>query len=71
MSKVQAILFDKDYWNVKLIVDFLHEHKFKPIKKMHITDQYYRIRIRNPLKTKRYRTKEIMPGLKFIIEYSN
>ena len=68
MSKIQAILFDKHHWTFNKIAEFLVEHDFNPIKKMHITDNYYRIRLRKPNKTKKYRTKKINDGLKFIIE---
>lgn len=69
MSKVQSILFDKNYWNIRNIVDFLYDHDFEPIKGMHITNNYYRVRIKHPLKNKSYRTKNISEGLKFIIEF--
>jgi len=68
MTKVQSILFDKNYWSIRNIVDFLYDHNFHPIKNMHITGKYYRVRIRPPLKSKSYRTKKIEDGLKFIIE---
>lgn len=68
MSKIQAILFDRNYWNLKEISSFLVKHNLYPIKKVHLTKQYYRVRLRKPNKQKEYRTKKIEEGLKFIIE---
>ena len=69
MSKIQAILFDRQYYNFKDIVSFLAQHNLHPIKKVHLTKQYYRVRLRRPNHQKQYRTKNIKKGLKFIIEF--
>lgn len=68
MITVQSILFDKNYWNIRKIADFLYQYNFNPIKKIHVTEKYFRVRIKKPLKNKSYRTKKIKDGLKFIIE---
>lgn len=67
MSKIQAILFDRRYWNIKEINDFLYDHNLTPIKQIHMTPRYYRARLKEPRKDRKYRTKIIKPGLKFII----
>lgn len=69
MSKIQAILFDRDKYSKTDIFRFLKKHEFYPIKGIHTTNNYYRLRLKNPRKDKQYRTKTITNGIKFIIEY--
>lgn len=68
MSKIQSILFNRNHWTIRTIVDMLYENEFVPIKQAHLTKNYYKVRLMNPSKDKKYRTKKINEGLKFIIE---
>jgi hypothetical protein len=45
---IQAILFDRDYWDTKRAREYLKEFKFNPIKRVHITDKYLRYRLLQP-----------------------
>jgi hypothetical protein len=45
---LQAVLFYKDYWNATRAREHLNKEKLKPIKRVHITDKYYRYRIAEP-----------------------
>lgn len=68
---IQAVIFDKFIWTTALARKFLKKHKFKPIKKVHITDRYYRYRLHNPKKFSRMRTKSVPKWhLKFIIGFN-
>ena len=67
MSKVQAVLFQKERWKPEDTVDWLLDHGFLPIKKIHETKRYYRFRLRKPGGT--MRTKKITDSIKFIIQF--
>ena len=56
---IQSILFDKKIWSPKSSSVWLMEHKLHPIKKMHETNNYYRYRLLQPDKTKKYTTYNI------------
>jgi len=43
---LQAVLFDKDYFDTKHSRHFLKIHKIEPLKRAHTTENYYRYRIR-------------------------
>ena len=45
---IQAVLFDKNYWNTNDARAQLKASGHKPIKKVHITDKYYRYRLIEP-----------------------
>jgi hypothetical protein len=66
---VQAILFDKTIWSPNSSATWLMRHSFHPIKRMHETSHYYRYRLMEPSKRRRYVTKTIGHGIKFIISF--
>ena len=45
---IQAVLFDKNYWNTNDARAQLKASGYQPIKKVHITDKYYRYRLIEP-----------------------
>jgi len=45
---IQAVLFDKNYWNTNKARAHLKASGHQPIKKVHITDKYYRYRLIEP-----------------------
>ncbi len=45
---IQAVLFDKNYWNTNDARAQLKASGHQPIKKVHITDKYYRYRLIEP-----------------------
>lgn len=63
--QVQSIIFDKNIFTKQKAITWLKSHKYKH-KKIHETDDYYRFRQINPI-FPAYRTKQIAPGVKFII----
>ena len=67
-TEVQAILFNKKYYNLDKVNKWLVKHEYKPIKKIHTTDNYHRVRLRQPKKDVKYRTKAITKTIKYIIE---
>jgi len=66
---IQAIIFSRKFWNTELAEEWLKKHKYRPIKPVHITKNYYRYRLKDPKKLSGYRTKEIGIGIKLIIGY--
>jgi len=46
--KIQAVLFDKNYWDKESSKDYLKIYNFHPIKRVHITNKYYRYRLLQP-----------------------
>jgi len=66
---IQAIVFDKSTWNANDARKFLKRHKLSPIKRVHITDQYLRYRINEPIHGARYRMIDFGDGIKAIMKY--
>lgn len=67
---VQAILFNRlVYKNTKDCRAWLSKHGYSPLKKVHITDKYYRYRIGRNFKNRRYATKEIDDGVMMVFMY--
>lgn len=48
MSNLQAVLFDKNYWTKSKASSWLADHKYKPIKPVHVTNNYLRYRLKHP-----------------------
>jgi len=67
-TDVQAVLFNKRYYTTEKALAWIHKKGYKPLKKVHTTDQYHRVRLKQPKKDAKYRTKEITKSIKFIIE---
>ena len=53
--KIQSIIFKKSKWFIIDAEFWLFKHKYKPIKPVDITKNYYRFRIRQPIKGSEYR----------------
>jgi hypothetical protein len=65
-KNVQSILISVKFGLDEAIKYVLNaNHK---VKKIDITDNYFRFRQFNPKKSDRYITKEILPGIKYIIK---
>ena len=64
--KIQTILFPKDKFDNVKIKNWLDEKKIKPIKAPHETENYYRVRITEPI-YKSYITKELPSGIKLVM----
>ena len=52
MTIFQAIMFDKKIYTTEQARKFLTKHKFNPIKRVRITKNYYRYRLKEPDETK-------------------
>lgn len=68
-SNIQSILFDNNKWKVSDAHKWLRQHKFRPIKKVHITKNKLRFRLRNPTDFDRFRIRKISDGIEFIIGF--
>jgi hypothetical protein len=66
---LQAVLFDKDYFDTKHCRHFLKIHKITPLKRAHTTENYYRYRIRDPhfFDESTFRTVQITPHVKYVM----
>jgi hypothetical protein len=72
MSKVQAVLFENDKWNVSKARAWLKKNNYRPIKRVHKTANFLRYRIREPSIKKQYRTITFgkkLEGIRAILEY--
>jgi hypothetical protein len=69
MSKVQSILFDKNYYSFSDAIKWIKSHNFV-VKKVDITENYYRIRQLDPKNFNRFRIIDIKPGIKFVIGFT-
>ena len=45
---IQAVLFDKNYWNTNQAREYLKKNGKQPIKRVHTTDKYHRYRLIEP-----------------------
>lgn len=68
-SIVQAVIFDKTKWNTEQARQFLQRHEMKPIKRVHITKNYYRYRLVEPNSDRPHKLKEITDGVKLVLEF--
>ena len=70
MSIIQAYLFSKDVYTKRDVKHFLERNNIIPIKHMHITKNYYRIRVLTPNYRKyEYRIGRLAFGLDCIFEF--
>lgn len=65
-SKVQSLLFDKQ-WTVGEAKDWALSHRFKA-GKVHVTDDYIRLRQRRPVSGAEKRTITFGQGIKAVVE---
>ena len=67
MSKLQALIFKTDDWNIRNIHTFLERNILYPIKPIHTTINFYRDRLQNPNKKDRTITIQAYPEIKVVI----
>ena len=69
-SGLQAILFDRNYFNVKMVNEFMERNKLTKIKPYHLTKKYIRARLLTPnYKKYYYRIGTIAPHIDVIYEF--
>lgn len=64
---IQSVAFDNKIYDTYSSKLWLAKHLLTPIKKEHITGNYIRYRIKNPIKNKKFYTIKIKDGIKLII----
>jgi len=62
----QSILINRYMFSERDAYSWVFDHGYYPLKE-HTTDHYYRFRLSEPNPRARYVTKEITPGIKFIL----
>ena len=68
MTITQAVLFSKDMYDTTRARRWLMKHNIYPLKRVHITTNWLRYRIREPdYDHFEYRTKILTPGIKTIV----
>jgi hypothetical protein len=66
---IQAVLLDKNKFTLVQAKKYIHDHKYKPIKAPHITDQFIRFRLVTPnYKKFIYRIMDLSDGVKAILQ---
>jgi len=75
MSKIQAVLFNKDVYTISKALRWLKEHDFHPYK-VDITENLLRFRLLDPQKLKNegysiFRNKKINDYISMIIVYKS
>jgi hypothetical protein len=68
-SEIQALAFPKTLFNEKKIINWLYKYQYKPLKKVDKTQRpnFYRVRLTDPKKYKRYTTKILDDGVELIL----
>jgi len=69
MSKVQSIHFEKTYWTATTSKRKLSDLGYTPLKRAHITPNFYEYRILEPNQFKRFITVKKRNGIQLIIGY--
>ena len=67
MSQIQAIIFNKKENTKRDVKKWIRKHKITPLKEIHKTENYYRVRIKDPKEFKHFITKNIEKGIKAVI----
>ena len=63
-----SVLFDKKKFDTKKARDYLKKKNLIAIKKVHITDRYYRYRINKAKKNRKFQTWNVKTdGVKYIV----
>lgn len=70
MSLVQAVLFEKEKFTPIKARSWLKRHNHTPIKRAHLTENYYRYRIMDPDKLMDFITQDLGEGVKLILARS-
>lgn len=65
--RVQAVLFSKRKWNARSGSAWMKSHGHTYIK-IHETDNYFRFRVIEPVRGRKYKIKNIGNGILFVIE---
>jgi hypothetical protein len=65
---VQAVLFDRDSFNLTGARAWLTRWGYAPLK-FHVTTNYIRARIEEPSRAHKYRIVEFRPGVKAVIGF--
>jgi len=68
-NNIQAIIFEKNHWKKDDIYHWLKMHHYKPLKEIHETENYYRVRLQEPEQFKRFITKATKYHMDFIIGF--
>lgn len=70
MSEIQSIIFDKETFTKNQALDWIKKHHFHPLKDVHTTKNFHRIRISDPNRYKSFYMKPIAKNydkIKFVI----
>lgn len=68
-SEIQSVLFDMNYWEPLQARDWLNNHGFAPVKRMHRGRRFYHYRLQNPDQFDRFRIKKTGQHMEFIIGF--
>jgi len=67
MSEVQAVIFDNKKWRTPSAARWLSAHGYRPIKRVHHTENYLRYRIRDPRKYGSFRLTKKEGGIRLVL----
>ncbi len=67
-NEKQAILFNKNKWTEPEVEQYLLDNNIHKIKPIHVTDNFYRVRLHVPNFRQYFTTKE-KKGIKYVIGY--
>lgn len=69
MSKVQAVILNKKYFDRNKSIKWIKDNGFK-LKKIHETGNSFRFRQHNPNKFEKFRTVSPKRGISFVIGFN-
>jgi len=65
---IQAILFDKNKWNLEKVENYIKQKNIVKIKPVHETSNYYRVRLHLP-NFDNYITTHEKNGIRYVIGF--
>ena len=69
MSEIQAVMFDKAYWDTKSAKLWLNKYKLKPIKRVHKTRNMLRYRLMDPKRFSHFIVKKVGKNIGLVIGF--
>lgn len=66
---LHAVIFEKKLWTTRQARAWMRAKGWKPVKRVDVTENFYRYRLRSPKQFKRFRTKRLPGGVQLILGF--
>ena len=66
---IQSVIFDKKHYNIQQAMAYLKKHNLRNIKAAHITENFIRMRIEQPIYQNYITRQATDPNVKYIVGF--